>query len=103
MPLEFLRDPLRTITSADWQDLAFLVQLLWFLVILNVGVGFLMLLAHAVIPSMVATGHISRRLRSTRPILTLVALVLFAGTLFVLYNWVTYMATPYTIYPHRLI
>ena len=95
-------DP-HTITTHDWSGLGDLVFLLWLVVIFNVTVAFCMLLAHAVVPSLIATGDIPRGLRSIRPFLTLGALVAFAGTAYALLTWLGIMPTLYDIYPKRLI
>jgi hypothetical protein len=95
-------DP-RTITSDYWPSFANLVFYLWLVVIFNVILAFCMLLAHAVVPSFVATGDIPRSLRSIRPFLTIAALVAFVGTAYALSSWVGTMPSLYEIYPKRLI
>ncbi len=95
-------DP-HTITSNDWPGFANLVFYLWLVVIFNVILAFCMLLAHAVVPSFVATGEIPRSLRSIRPFLTVAALVAFAGTAYTLLSWEGTLPILYQIYPKRLI
>lgn len=95
-------DP-RSITSTEWLHTAQLVQFLWAIVVINVGIAFLMLLAHAVFPSMVATVEIPRSIRNIRPVFTLLAVIAFAGTLYALLSWLGLMGTIYDIYPKRLI
>lgn len=95
-------DP-RTITGADWPGIEALVRYLWMIAIFNVVLAFCMLLAHAVVPSLVASVQIPRGLRSIRPFLTIGALVAFAGTTFALLSWVGVLSVIYSIYDKRLI
>ncbi len=98
----FSVDP-RFITSSDWFNVARLVQYLWIVVIINICVAFFMLLAHAVIPSLIATAEIPRGVRAMRPVFTIIAMAAFAGTVFVLLNWLGTLGVLYSIYPHRLV
>ena len=100
--MEPFPDP-RTITGADWPGIEALVRFLWMVAILNVVLAFSMLLAHAVVPSFIATRQIPRVLRSIRPFLTVGALVAFAGTTFALLSWAGTLGVIYDIYPKRLI
>lgn len=95
-------DP-RTITGADWPGLQVLVVFLWLVVIFNVSFAFAMLFGHAILPSLIATGHIPQRLRNLRPVLTLLALVALVASLFVVSNWVLGLLVVYNIYPKRLL
>ena len=95
-------DP-RTITGADWPGIESLVRFLWIVAIFNVVLAFSMLLAHAVVPSLIATVQIPRGLRSIRPFLTIGALVAFAGTTFALLSWAGGLGVIYSIYEKRLI
>lgn len=95
-------DP-HTIAGADWPDIEALVRFLWMIAIFNVVLAFCMLLAHAVVPSLINTVQIPRGLRSIRPFLTIGALVAFAGTTFALLSWVGTLDVIYDIYPKRLI
>lgn len=95
-------DP-RTITGNDWPAIEALVQYLWMIAILNVILAFCMLLAHAVIPSLIASVQIPRGLRNMRPFLTIAALVALTGTTFVLLSWVGTLGVMYSIYDKRLI
>jgi len=95
-------DP-RTISGADWPGIEALVLFLWIVVVFNVTLAFFMLLAHAVVPSLIATAHIPRGLRNIRPVLTIGALVAFAGTAYALLNWLGVLGVLYDIYPKRLI
>ena len=95
-------DP-RTITGGDWPGFANLVYFLWAAVICNVLLAFCMLMAHAVVPSLIHTAEIPRGLRVIRPFLTIGALIAFAGTAFVLLAWIGGLPVVYEIYPKRLI
>ena len=80
-----------------------LVYLLWGLVVCNVTFAGSMLLAHIVIPSLQATGHVKQSASVARPILTVVALVALAGTACVVFNFLQYLPILYQIYPHKII
>lgn len=99
--MEFI-DP-RTITGADWPGIELLVYLLWGLVVINVSFAFSMLVAHAVIPSMVATGHIPSRVLSFRPLLTVLAFLFLVAALFIVSSWVFNLKAVYGVYPKALI
>ena len=95
-------DP-RVITGADWPGFQALVILLWLFVIFNVGFAGAMLLGHAVVPSLITTGHIPQRLGNFRPLLTILGFLSLLVALYVLFSWVSGMAVVYDVYPKRLI
>lgn len=56
------------ITSSDWQQLANLLHFFWFVLLAAIGFGGNFLMAHAIIPSLVGTGHIPQSFENTRKI-----------------------------------
>ena len=54
------------ITSADWQRIGDLLHFFWFFVICSIGFGFSFLLAHAIIPTLVVSGHIPQGVNGAR-------------------------------------
>lgn len=95
-------DP-RTITGQDWPGLQLLVYLLWGFVIFNVGFAFFMLFGHAIIPSLIATGHLPRRFHNIRPIIYVVGVGIFLAAVVLISSWVFNLTTVYQVYPKRLL
>ena len=56
------------ISSSDWQQLANLLHFFWFVLLAAIGFGGNFLMAHAIIPSLLGTGHIPSSLENTRKI-----------------------------------
>ena len=54
------------ITSADWARIGNLLHFFWYAVLCSIGFGFNFLLAHAIIPSLVSTGHIPQSVNKAR-------------------------------------
>lgn len=99
--MEFF-DP-KTITGADWPNISILVTFLWLVVIFNVGFAFAMLIGHAVIPSLIATGHIPSRFRNFSPLLTVAGFIALVVALLVVANWLFGLQAVYGVYPKQLI
>lgn len=76
-------DPIAT-GSAQWSDIGQLLHNLWFYVGFVVAFGVTMLTAHAIIPSLISSGHIHRSAGLLRVSLTVAAMVFFAYALTVL-------------------
>ena len=95
-------DP-RAITGVDWPDLQILVYALWGIAACNFTFAIMMLLSHIVIPSLQATGHVKPSATVARPILTLIALILLAGTVFFVVTFLQKLPIAYDVYPHKLI
>ena len=95
-------DP-RAITGADWPGLQALVTFLWLFVIFNVGFAGAMLLGHAVVPSLIVTGHIPQRLGNFRPLLTILGFLSLLVALFFLFSWVFGIPIVYDVYPKRMV
>jgi hypothetical protein len=54
------------INSTDWREIGNLLHFFWFVLIFAIGFGFNFLVAHAVIPSLIGTGHLPQRINSAR-------------------------------------
>ncbi|MBI4308343.1 MAG: hypothetical protein HY684_06010 [Chloroflexi bacterium] len=73
-------DP-RAIFSADWSQLATVTFFLFAFVFFVVLFAFSLLLAHAVLPSLILTGHVAPRANGIRPVLYILAVVFFLAAL----------------------
>ena len=71
-------DP-KALTGANWQDIHIWLQWLWIYVPLIFTFALTMLVAHAVIPSLVATGHIPAGVNRLRLPLTGFAVVVLVA------------------------
>ena len=100
MPEAF--DP-RAITGGDWSKISALVFFLWLVVIFNVGFAFAMLIGHAVIPSLTATGHIPAVFHRIRPFFYVLGLISLGLAVVVIAYWLMGLGIIYEIYPKRLI
>ena len=78
-----LPDPIAT-GSAQWSDIGHLLHNLWFYVAFIISFALTMLTAHAIIPSLVSSGHLDRSAGLLRFSLTVAALVFLAYALTVL-------------------
>jgi hypothetical protein len=56
------------INSTDWRAIGNLLHFFWFILIFAIGFGFNFLMAHAIIPSLIGTGHLPQRLNRVRRI-----------------------------------
>ena len=54
------------ITSADWSAIGNFLTFLWLFLFLSIGFGFNFLMAHAIIPSLIITGHLPARFTRIR-------------------------------------
>ncbi len=71
-------DP-KGLTTANWQDIHFFLQWFWIYLPVLVTFAFTMLIAHAVIPSLVITGHLPPGTQRLRIPLTVFALTVLAA------------------------
>ena len=78
-----LPDPI-AIGSLEWRELGLLLHNLWFYLLLIVTFAVTMLTAHAIIPSLISTGHLPKGAGLLRFSLTVTALVILAFALTVL-------------------
>ncbi len=65
--MEMVADP-SFITTEQWSQLSTLVTTLWLCYALAILISFDLLIGHAVIPSMVASGHLPQGLNRIRPL-----------------------------------
>lgn len=68
-------DP-KALTAADWQNIHLLLQWLWIYLPLIVTAAVTLVTAHALIPSLVITGHLPESTLKMREPLTAVAIVI---------------------------
>ena len=78
-----LPDPI-AIGSLEWRELGSLLHNLWFYLLLIASFAVTMLTAHAIIPSLISTGHLPKSAGLLRFSLTITALVFLAFALIVL-------------------
>ena len=71
------------ITSADWRDIGNFLTFIWLILLFAIGFGFNFLLAHAVIPSLIITGHIPERFGRARRLFYTGAGAAMVGVIFV--------------------
>ncbi|MBI4233180.1 MAG: hypothetical protein HY686_01925 [Chloroflexi bacterium] len=77
-------DP-QAITNADWSRIGPLLKFLWLYLLFIIGFASSILLAHIVLPSLIATGDlpeiVRQRAEKLRPLLYLTALIALLGAL----------------------
>ena len=91
-------DP-NVVTSADWAQLWDLLHFLWLTLLFVVGFAGNLLLALAVIPSQVHSGHLPAGALRLRPLLLLLALVALVGVALSLATAVSQAEVVGRIYP----
>jgi len=72
------------INSADWRAIGNLLHFFWFVLLFAIVFGFNFLTAHAVIPSLISSGHLPQRLNRARRVFYAGAVGSFALVLFTL-------------------
>jgi hypothetical protein len=70
------------INSVDWREIGNLLHFFWFILLFAIGFGFNFLAAHAVIPSLISSGHLPQRLNKARRIFYIGALGFLTLVLF---------------------
>lgn len=90
-------DP-QSLTSADWDQIQTTLVYLWLLWLSVIAMALSLLVAHAIIPSLVTTGHIGQRVERVRPLFYGAAAVAAAIALFAFYGFVTESEVLRTIY-----
>ena len=65
--------------AADWLEIGKWLTRLWVYFLCIVGFGFTFLAAHAIIPSLVSSGHLSQSALKLRPPMYATAFLLFAA------------------------
>ena len=76
-------DP-KALNSTDWQNIHMFLQWFWIYFPIVVTFGMTLLIAHALIPSLVMTGHLPESTQKLRIPLTGFAVLLFAAGVVVL-------------------
>ena len=77
------------ITRTDWNEIGRVLRFLWLFVAFSIGLGANFLLAHAIVPSLVATGHLPQKALSVRRFLYMFALGALIGVAFAIYNFMS--------------
>lgn len=95
-------DPV-ALTSADWNQVSTTLTYIWLSFGALASMGLLLLTAHAIIPSLIITGHVSRSLNKVRPVFYALAVGAAFGTAWAFYNLVTASEVLRTIYPKTWI
>ncbi len=73
-----MEDP-KGLTSVDWNNIHMFLQWFWIYFPIVVTFGITLLTAHALIPSLVSTGHLPESTQKLRIPLTMFAVLLFAA------------------------
>ena len=74
-------DP-ESITQAQWSDIGSLLTFLIFVPISVISAALTILLAHGIVPSLVATGHLPQQFQKLRPGLYLTAAAIIGVAIF---------------------
>ncbi len=69
------------VTNELWHDISTMLRFLWVYLLLIIGFAFNFLLAHAIFPSLVASGHLPARIARLRPLFYLGAFGILAMAL----------------------
>ncbi len=90
-------DP-QSLTSADWDQVQTTLVYLWVLWLAVIAMALSLLVAHAIIPSLVTTGHLGSGFERVRPLFYVAAAGAAAISLFAFYGFVTESDVLRTIY-----
>ena len=90
-------DP-QPLSSADWSQVEATLGFLWLLWLSVVSMALLLLVAHAIIPSLSATGHIRPQIARARPVVYAAAAAAAAVALFAFIGFVSASEVLRTIY-----
>ncbi len=69
------------VTNDIWHDISGMLRFLWVYVLFIIGFAFNLLIAHAIIPSLVGSGQVSERIEKLRPAFYLASAVLLVFAL----------------------
>ena len=72
------------ITSGDWAEIGNWLTILWVLVVFNISLGFHFIMAHAIIPSLVSSGHIPQSIGKIRKGMYAVAAASLVGSTYII-------------------
>ncbi|MDW7981909.1 MAG: hypothetical protein RMH81_03725 [Thermomicrobium sp.] len=91
------------VTAEQWQQIQH--TLVWFWAFLGLIVAFAanMLVAYAIIPSLISTRDLPAKVGAIRPVLFALAAVFFLAALYAFVNIVNGIQVLYDIWPHRWI
>lgn len=95
-------DP-RFLTAADWDIIQSILIRGWMAAGFMLSFAFLMALAHAIVPSLVATRHIPQRAQSSRVLFYLLGFAALAGAAFTVASILGDIGIVQRIYPHIFI
>lgn len=90
-------DP-QSLTSADWDQVQTTLVYLWVLWLAVIAMALSLLVAHAIIPSLVTTGHVGASVERVRPVFYAAAVAAAAIALFAFYGFLTESEVLRTIY-----
>ncbi len=79
------------LTQAEWNEIPKAIIFLWVFVFFMVSAAFSFLLGHGVIPSLIASRHISRSVQRIRPLFYLAALGAISSAVFLIANAISTM------------
>ncbi len=95
-------DP-KALTSAEWQNIHMYLQWFWIYLPMVVTFGLTMLTAHALIPSMVNTGHLPESMQRLRVPLTAFAALVFVIAVVILVLGINATLDVRQVWPRFLI
>ena len=95
-------DP-KGLTTASWQNIHYFLQWFWIYLPVLVAFALTMLTAHAIIPSLVITGHLPPGAGRARLPLTVLALVLLAAAVILMILVITNAYNVRLVYDRFLI
>ena len=95
-------DP-KALTSEDWQNIHMFLQWFWIYLPIVLTFGITLLTAHALIPSMIMTGHLPESFHKVRIPLTGFAALVFAAGVVIMILVVNSQLDVQNIYPRVFI
>lgn len=87
------------VTTAGWSQLAAFAAFLFAFVFFVVLFAFSLLFAHAVLPSLILTGHVARRANAMRPVLYVLAVAFLAAALYSVFTAFSHAGILGQVYP----
>ena len=91
------------ITRTDWNEIGRVLKFLWLFVAFSIGFGANFLLAHAIVPSLVTTGHLPSGVLAVRRFLYMAALGALVGVIFAMSNFISGLGLIESFWPRWLI
>ena len=90
-------DPLQ-LTAADWNQVERTLGFLWVFWLTVVSAALLLLIAHAIIPSLVTTGHLGPQVQRVRPVVYIIAILVSLVAIYAFVGFVNESSVLRTIY-----